>query len=115
MSIWVEIIVGVLRILLPAFLESQGPQEEDAQRQPELRSRLQRRIRQVWGAAAIVLLLLPLMGCARTVYVPPGEPVRLRETVKGAKVWVLGQDGKAVAGEMDLPRGWYCLPLEEGK
>ena len=54
-------------------------------------------------------LLLP--GCGtRTVYVPPGEPVRLRMTVKRAKVWVFDADGKPAAGVMDLPEGWYVLP-----
>lgn len=62
----------------------------------------------------LIPLLLPIVfvyGCgARTVYVPPGEPVRLRETIPDAKVWVAGADGEPVAGEMDLPEGWYCLP-----
>ena len=44
-----------------------------------------------------------------------GEPVRLRETVRDAKVWVPGQDGRPVKGTMDLPEGWYCLPAAEGE
>ena len=63
----------------------------------------------------LIPLLLPILllaGCgARTVYVPAGEPVRLRETIPRAKVWVLGADGEPVAGRMDLPEGWYCLPV----
>jgi hypothetical protein len=52
--------------------------------------------------------------CAgRTVYVPHGTPVRLRETVKDVKVWVKDSGGDPVAGEMDLYEGWYSLPLEE--
>jgi len=31
--------------------------------------------------------------------------------VHRAKVWVLGADGKPVAGVMDLPEGWYALPV----
>ena len=51
-------------------------------------------------------------GCGtRTVYVAPGEPVRLRETVRDAKVWVLDEHGEPVAGRMDLPEGWYALPV----
>ncbi len=42
---------------------------------------------------------------------PDGEAVRLRETVRAAKVWVLDESGKPVAGKMDLPEGWYCLPV----
>ena len=57
------------------------------------------------------ILLLP--GCMRTVYVPHGTPVRLRETVKDVKVWVKDADGEPVAGRMDIYEGWYALPLEE--
>jgi len=116
-TFWVELIIGVLRILLPAFVDASTPRQEDAHPQPELRDRLRARIRRTWGTAAIVLLCVSLVmvcgtGCARTIYVPHGEPVRLRETVKGAKVWVMGADGKPVAGVMDLPEGWYALPME---
>lgn len=64
-----------------------------------------------------LLPILLLTGCGggapftRTIYVPDGEPVRLRETVRSAKVWVLDENGKPVAGKMDLPEGWYCLPV----
>ncbi|HOI56121.1 MAG TPA: hypothetical protein PLP01_12785 [Phycisphaerae bacterium] len=63
-----------------------------------------------------LLPILLLTGCGggapftRTIYVPDGTPVRLRETVKDAKVWVKDADGKPVAGKMDLPEGWYALP-----
>ena len=67
--------------------------------------RLMRRM--AWFLVPLVILA----GCAgRTIYVPTGEPVRLRETVRGAKVWVLDAAGQPTAGEMDLPEGWYCLP-----
>ena len=49
-------------------------------------------------------------GKTRTVLVPYGEPVRLREPVKKAKVWVADKDGTEVKGEVDLPEGWYALP-----
>jgi len=58
-----------------------------------------------------LLPILLLTGCGggtlftRTIYVPHGTPVRLRETVKDAKVWVKDADGKPVAGKMDLPEG----------
>jgi len=60
-----------------------------------------------------LLPILLLAGCARTIYVPHGTPVRLRETVKDVKVWVKDVDGEPVAGQMDLYEGWYALPLEE--
>jgi hypothetical protein len=58
------------------------------------------------------ILLLP--GCGvRTIYVPHGTPVRLRETVEDVKVWVKDADGEPVPGRMDLPEGWYALPMPE--
>ena len=62
------------------------------------------------------LVVLAVVGCAaRVVYVPFGEPVRLRETIRQAKVWVVDDQGKPVAGTLDLPEGWYALPLPEEK
>ena len=66
-----------------------------------------------------LLPILLLTGCSggapftRTIYVPDGTPVRLRETVKDAKVWVKDADGKPIAGKMDLPEGWYALPVDD--
>ena len=61
-----------------------------------------------------LLPILLLAGCgARTIYVPHGTPVRLRETVEDVKVWVKDADGEPVAGRMDLPEGWYALPMPE--
>lgn len=53
-----------------------------------------------------------LAGCVRTVYVPHGAPVRLRETIRDAKVWVKEADGRVCEGRMDLPEGWYALPVD---
>ncbi len=113
MTFWVELIIAVLRILFPAVIAEATPRQEDARPQPQLRRKLQERIRRTWGPAALIVATLCLGGCARTIYIPHGEPVRLRETVKDAKVWVMGADGQAVAGVMDLPEGWYALPAEE--
>jgi hypothetical protein len=61
-----------------------------------------------------LLPILLLAGCgARTIYVPHGTPVRLRETVEDVEVWVRDADGEPVAGRMDLPEGWYALPMPE--
>ena len=61
-----------------------------------------------------VLLLATTAGCVRTVYVPHGAPVRLRETIRDAKVWVKEADGRVCEGRMDLAEGWYALPIDEG-
>jgi hypothetical protein len=110
------LIVALVRIFLPALMEAAEPRYEDASPNAELREKLKRKVRSAWGKIAALLppmlLAVFLSGCsARTVYVPNGTPVRLRETVRNAKVWVLGEDGKPVAGEMDISEGWYALPL----
>lgn len=62
----------------------------------------------------ILVLCAFIFGCpVRTVYVPQGDAVKLRETVKDVKVWVKTKSGDIVAGQMDLPEGWFCLPLDD--
>jgi len=114
----VAILEAVLRAFLPAAIEAAKPRAEDADGQVVLRDRLRRRVWSTWGrkTACIFLpiMLLLAAGCgARTIYVPDGTPVRLRETIPRAKVWVLGADGQPVPGRMDLPEGWYCLPVPD--
>ena len=61
--------------------------------------------------AALICASACLSGCAtRTVLVPPGEPVRLRETLRNVKVWVADKNGREIEGVVDLPEGWYVLP-----
>jgi len=85
---------------------------DDGQRDRELRDRLRAAVRRHWWL--IVLVPLVVHGCGvRTIYVPDGTPVRLRETVRNAKVWVKDAEGKVVPGRMDLREGWYCLSMPE--
>ena len=66
--------------------------------------------------AALILLcgIACASGCGtRTVYVPHGSPVRLRETVRGVKIWAQDKNGEWVPGRLDLPEGWYALPDEK--
>lgn len=61
----------------------------------------------------MLVFIVCLSGCTfftKTVYVPHGQSVRLRETVKKVDVWVITKDGEIVPGNLDLPDGWYCLP-----
>ncbi len=56
-------------------------------------------------------------GCAmftRTVYVPDGKTVRLRQKVSNVKVWVKEVGGNTAEGRMDLQEGWYCKSRTEG-
>lgn len=104
----------LLGVLIDLFRRRPRSTAEDGRTDPALRERLRRRVRSTWGKALIVAaVLLVLPGCAtRTIYVRNGEPVRLRETVHNAKVWVLDAKGTPTPGVMDLPEGWYCLPIE---
>ena len=72
----------------------------------------QRRIPQRMAALLLICAsgLLTVCGCTRTVYVPEGDPVQLRQAVKGVKIWAWDKDGKRVPGKMDLPEGWHALP-----
>ena len=114
MSELAPLIAALLLALIPALVKACRRTSQDAGTQPKLRNRLRDRIRKTWFPC-IALLAVLCAGCARTIYVPHGEPVRLRETVKDVKVWVMGPDGKPVAGKMDLPEGWYALPMEPGE
>jgi hypothetical protein len=61
-------------------------------------------------------LCLLLAGCTmftRTVYVPEGKSIRLRQPIKNAKIWVKEKDGNIAEGRMNVPEGWYCLPMPE--
>ena len=109
MNFLVSLLLGILRIVLPALLAAR-PTCEKADPQPDLGNKLQQKIRRHWG---VCVLLVALAGCGpKTVYVPSGTPVRLRETVKNVKVWVKTEAG-IEASVMDLPEGWYCLELTD--
>lgn len=115
MNALITFLVALLRALIPALVQASKDTAEEGARAPELRNRLRQRVRETWGKAArvsvLLICLVSLSGCfTRTIYVPDGTPVRLRETIRKAKVWVLDKDGNPVASEMDLPEGWYVLP-----
>jgi len=120
---WIAILTAVLtvvlRVVLPALLKRGRPSVENADARRALRRRLREKVLQTWGKAGAVLLLAAILwgtsGCQspRTIYVPDGTPVRLRETIRKAKVWILDGDLKPVAGVMDLPEGWFCLSPPE--
>jgi hypothetical protein len=58
----------------------------------------------------IGIVIILLLGCAqltRTIYVPEGDAVKLRETIEDVKVWVKPANEEAVAGKLTLFEGWY--------
>lgn len=64
----------------------------------------------------LLILCLSLSGCGtvwRTVYVPDGTAVRLRQDVKNVKIWAKDSDGEFVPGKITLSEGWFCLPKGE--
>jgi hypothetical protein len=113
------IIAGIVQAIVAILVKRSERSAEDGATRPELRDRLRERVRRKWSGKTLpvvvfLVVLLALPGCGtRTIYVQSGEPVRLRETVRSAKVSVLDQDGRPVAGVMDLPEGWYCLPVPD--
>jgi major membrane immunogen (membrane-anchored lipoprotein) len=71
--------------------------------------------RKTFKIVLIVCLLSLLTACGsvlfqrRTLYVPDGEPGRLREAVH-AKVWVYVPETKEwEPSEMLIPEGWYAV------
>lgn len=118
---WVAtILTAVLRVLIPVLLDQLDETSVDASMQTTIRDTLRARIKSHWVRASVGLVLAAcvmslIAGCgSQTVYVPDGAPVRLRETIKNAEIWVMTDDGDIVAGKMDIPEGWYALPLDEG-
>jgi hypothetical protein len=113
---------AILRAVLPAAFEAAREAArdtaEDSRPQPELRARLQGRVRARWGragaAGALALCVLALAGCGvKTIYVPDGEAVRLRQPVKRAKIWVMDANGVPRPSRMTIPEGWYALPVPD--
>ena len=65
----------------------------------------------VVALCAVAILFCP--GCfTKTVYVPDGKAVRLRQDIT-ADVWVLDAKNQPVAGKMVLKNGWWVLPDPE--
>jgi len=67
-------------------------------------------------AALLLCVTVFAGGCfTRTVYVPAGTPVRLRETIKNVKVWVPDENDRyTTPGKVDLSEGGYYVPDWEG-
>ena len=65
----------------------------------------------IFIVTALLLCLIFVSGCfTRTVYVPAGQPVRLRQNVGPVKVWVKDEAGKPVPSEKVLEEGGFYSP-----
>jgi len=119
MSYLLAIITAVLNALIPAIATASKDTMEDSASNTASSKILRDRVCKTWGpktmtTAGSLILCMTLTGCfTRTIYVPHGEPVRLRATIENAKVWVMDANGKTVEGTMDLPEGWYSLPMDQ--
>ena len=112
MKLLAALIVAVLQALLPWLARKSRSTAEDGDPDKKTRNKLRKKVREFWLIVVFLVLLPAAVGCVRTVYVPAGTPVRLRETLKNVKVWVKDADGTVVPGKMDLPKGWYALSVE---
>ena len=63
----------------------------------------------IWVCAAVLFAALGCSRAKRTVYVPGGSPVRIRQTLKNSPVWVMDENGVWIPGTIDIPEGWYAL------
>jgi hypothetical protein len=118
-----KIIKSILEALLSFFWPkiTKPKEAEDGEKVNSREEKLKKKIKKdtmkrekllVW--MLVVSSFGALGGCAtRTIYVPDGKAVQLRQQVRNVRVWVWDKDGKRVAGKMTLPEGWYALPLEE--
>lgn len=111
MDFLVKLIVGILKFVLPAIMKKSKAGYIEASPQKEVKKSFQDNVRKHWGITTALFCMFMLTGCFdKTIYVPDGTPVKLRETIKNAKVWIMTKDGP-VAREMDLPEGWFAAPV----
>lgn len=67
-------------------------------------------------ALLLGLLFSSTTACSNqtVIQVPPGEPIRLRETVKNVKVWIyLKDEKKEYPAVMDLEEGRFVIDFPE--
>ena len=61
-------------------------------------------------ACLSVLPLLCATSCGtRAIYLKPGDPVQVRETIRKAPVWVFDKTGQKIPTTVDLPIGKYVI------
>jgi len=108
-----EIIIGILRIVLPAIFAEREDTLDNADPQTELKNKLRDKIKRA-GWCIVICCCLLSAGCfTKIVYVPQGTPVMLRQDIKAVKVWILDNNKKQIPATMDLKNGWYCVEMND--
>ena len=109
------ILIAILTFVASMVKRAATPKTGDAKKRSDIKQSAASKVKKQTKSVIMWVLALYLMlcaGCNRTVYVPDGAAVRLRETVKRVDVWIW-VDGAWEAGRMDLPEGWYVMPLTD--
>jgi len=67
------------------------------------------------SAIILIFVLIMAAGCIpiKTVYIPHGQAVQLREPLKAVKVWVITDKGEKLPSTMDIPEGFWVLSYDE--
>ena len=67
----------------------------------------------------LCVIALSVSGCSliptRTIYVPPGRSVRLRQDIKNVKIWIKDAKGEVRASTLTLKEGWFVMSMEDAK
>jgi hypothetical protein len=108
-----QIIIGIVLGLLALYVKARAdaPASTIQPRQPALRDRLLRRVRDAGWTIALVATSAILSGCyAPAVYIPTGEPVRIARPIRHATVEILLPSGQTALRTLTIPAGWYALP-----
>lgn len=111
-SFLVQLFVALLKAFVPSIKEGLKDTNTTAVEESDgLEKRLRASVAETWGPmVALMCLSLILVGCGtRTVYVPDGTPVKIRESIV-VKVWVKTKEGDIIATEIKAREGWFILP-----
>ena len=60
----------------------------------------------ILGASLMVLSCTWMAPKIKTIYVPEGDAVMLRQDVKNVNIWAKAKDQAPVPGKMTLEEGW---------
>jgi hypothetical protein len=58
----------------------------------------------------VVLVLASMIGCARTVLVPEGSPIRVGPDVKARVYARVDGEWRLSQNKVEIPEGWYMVP-----